>query len=65
MIYIEIEGKKIAISDRTSTEFNNVVKEELKDKSYRGDLVNEDGRVFARMSIYGTLMVEEEVFKND
>ena len=64
MIYFETnDEKKILISATAAQEFMNLVAEELKEKSYRGDLVvDENNNVTALMKIYGTIIIQKEVF---
>ena len=63
MVYFEIDGEKIAIGETSSPALNKIVKRVLKEKSYRGDLmVNEDDKIVAKVDLYGSIIVEKEMF---
>ena len=63
MVYFEIDGEKIAIGETSSPALNKIVKRVLKEKSYRGDLmVNEDDKIVAKVDLYGSVIVEKEMF---
>ena len=63
MVYFEIDGEKIAIGETSSPALNNIVKKVLREKSYRGDLmVNEDDKIVAKVDLYGSVIVEKEMF---
>ena len=63
MIYFEIDGEKVALGETSSPALNKIVKRVLKEKSYRGDLsVNEDDNIVAKVDLYGSLIVEKEMF---
>lgn len=63
MVYFEIDGEKIAIGETSSPELNKVVKRVLREKAYRGDLlVNEDDKIVAKVDLFGSIIVEKEMF---
>ena len=63
MVYFEIDGEKVAIGETSSPALNKIVKRVLREKSYRGDLmVNEDDKIVAKVDLYGSLIVENEMF---
>ena len=63
MVYFEIDGEKIAIGETSSPALNKIVKRVLKEKAYRGDLmVNEDDKIVAKVDLYGSVIVEKEMF---
>ena len=63
MVYFEIDGEKIAIGETSSSALNKIVKRVLREKSYRGDLmVNEDDKIVAKVDLYGSVIVEKEMF---
>ena len=63
MVYFEIDGEKIAIGETSSPALNKIVKRVLREKSYRGDLmVNEDDKIVAKVDLYGSIIVEKEMF---
>ena len=63
MVYFESEDKKIPMSPAVTTEFQKLVAEELRERSYRGDLVvGDDDKVVALIRIYGNIIIEKEVF---
>ena len=63
MVYFEIDGEKIAIGETSSPALNKIIKRVLKEKSYRGDLmVNEDDKIVAKVDLYGSVIVEKEMF---
>ena len=63
MIYFEIDGEKVAIGETSSPALNKIVKRVLREKSYRGDLmVNEDDKIVAKVDLYGSVIVEKEMF---
>ena len=63
MVYFESEEKKIPMSANVTAEFQKLVAEELRERSYRGDLiVGDDDKVVALIKIYGNIIVEKEVF---
>lgn len=63
MVYFEIDGEKIAIGETSSPALNKIVKRVLREKSYRGDLmVNEDDKIVAKVDLYGSVIVEKEMF---
>ena len=63
MVYFEIDGEKIAIGETSSHALNKIIKRVLREKSYRGDLmVNEDDKIVAKVDLYGSVIVEKEMF---
>ena len=63
MVYFEIDGEKVAIGETSSPALNKIVKRVLREKSYRGDLmVNEDDKIVAKVDLYGSVIVEKEMF---
>ena len=63
MVYFEIDGEKVAIGETSSPALNKIVKRVLREKSYRGDLlVNEDDKIVAKVDLYGSIIVEKEMF---
>ena len=63
MVYFEIDGEKIALGETSSPALNKIVKRVLREKSYRGDLmVNDDDKIVAKVDLYGSVIVEKEMF---
>ncbi len=63
MVFFQTDKGKTSLSATSTQELNDLVKSELADAPYRGNIItNEDGRITVEIKIFGTIIVEKEVF---